>query len=336
MARIGLLVLGIVLLLIGGSDLLRVSREQQPKTMSCERFIHERPETGWLRLGNCDIDYVGAGYRENLRGRIGELFFPVRPAGRRGGPVTIIAATRDPAALDVAQQTIGGGRQPDQEQFLVMMLKIVTSLRASREIVGYARQGLLARMQARRLVSGLGVPVAESFVVIDLYGRPPRLVPAIEAGAGGAALVAALLLHRRRRRSRQRPAVTAAAPGVAAPGTQQPSTYRGLMLLNLPPTATAAMIENAPPLGAREQVVQKLRAALPGVAPDERSRCVFSRPDCSVTVDLGRDEPVATAVVDAEGIGALAVLRHMLETTGWRIFVPRRGAFFDPDHLDAS
>lgn len=332
MLRIVMLLLGGVLLVVGGRGLLRTSGEQQPKTMSCERFIHERAETRWLRLGNCEIDYVGAGYRENLRGQIAELFFPVRPAGRRGGPVVIIAATRDARALEIAQQTIGGGRQPDQEQFLVMMLKIVTSLRASREIVGYARSGPLERMQARRLVTGLGVPVDDSFVVIDLYRRPSRVAPAVQASAGAVALATALVLHRRRRRPRSG---APAGPLVPAPRPAgEPSAFRGLMVLNLPAAATAAMIENAPPLGTRQHVVQTLRAAIPGLVADDRGRCVLVRPDCSVSIDLGRDEPVATAVVDAEGIAARAVLRATLEATGWRLFVPRRGVFFDPDRLD--
>lgn len=339
MLRIALLLLGVVLLLTGGTGLYRVSRERQPKTMTCERFLFERPDNAWLRLGKCDIDYVGAGYREDLRGQISELFFPVRAAGQRGGPVTIVMATRDPKAIEIAEQTIGSDQQPDQEQFLVMMLKIVTNLRASREIVGYARRGVIERVQARRLVSGLGVPLDDSFVVIDLHRRPSLLGPAIQTGVGAAALLAGLLLHRHRRRQRTAPAEAApavtglghVAPQVATP----PSSFRGLMLLNLPPSATAAMIENAPPLGTREQVVEKLRAAMPGAAPDARSRVVFVRPDCSVAIDLGAGEPVATAVVDADGIGARAMLRGILEATGWRLFVPRRGVFFDPDHLDA-
>lgn len=350
MQRFALVLTGIALLLFGAEGLYRALRERQPKTISCERFLRERPENAWLRLGNCEIDYIGAGYRES-RGRIVELFFPVRAVGQpRQAPVAIVVATKDPTAIATAQQTIGDGRTPDQEQFLVMMLKIVTNLRASREIHGYARNSFLEKMQAKRLVSGLAVPVDPQVILVDLYRRPAITLPAIAAGAGALGILAVLFLRLRERRTRRRAAAAAAPVSFEpspmpfepvpaprpVPQAAPPLSLRGLMLLNLPPTADAAMIENAPPLGMRALVVQKLRAAMPGVQPDARGRCVFARPDCSVVVDLGPDEPITTAVIDAEGDGAASVVRGILEASGWRLYAVRAGEFLDPDRLERA
>lgn len=332
-----LLLVGVPLLLLGGEGLYYATRDRQPKTIACDRYLRERPDATWLRLGNCEIDYLGAAYRETSSGAITELFFPVRPIGQqRTAPTAIIMATRDRTALDTAQQTIGAGKQADQEQFLVMMLKIVTNLRASREINGYVRRSFLERLQAQRLVSGLGVPVDSSFIVIDLYGQPSIELPAILAGSGAVSALAGLALLVRGRRGRREPDVALPMPIEAGPPAVHlpPARYRGLMLLNLPPTATPAMVESAPPLGGRAEVVHRLRAAMPGILADERGRCVYTRPDCSALIDLGPGEPVATAVVDAEGDGAGALLRAILETSGWRLFAPRLGTFVDPDHLE--
>ena len=106
-------------------------------------------------MSGCDIDYLGAGYRES-EGQIIELFFPIRPpAQARTTPAALVVATSDSDVLAVAQNTIGGGQQPDQEAFLVMMLRIVTMLKVSREVEGYARSGVmeLLRRAARSPVS---------------------------------------------------------------------------------------------------------------------------------------------------------------------------------------
>jgi hypothetical protein len=50
-------------------------------------------------------------------------------------------------------------------------------------------------------------------------------------------------------------------------------------------------------------------------------------------VDVGRDTLAWAAVVHAEGPEAPAAIRRIADTTGWRIFVPRRGSFLQPHEL---
>src|SRR5688572_7396142 len=142
--RILLLLVSLPLLAIGSEGLYHGLRNQQQTTMTCEQYVQSRPRAAWLRLTGCEMDYLAAGFSETRNGRITELFFPVRPIGqRREAPALVIAATRDPAALASAQKTIGDSLQPNQEQFLVMMLTIVTQLNASREVQGYVRMGVV-------------------------------------------------------------------------------------------------------------------------------------------------------------------------------------------------
>jgi hypothetical protein len=60
---------------------------------------------------------------------------------------------------------------------------------------------------------------------------------------------------------------------------------------------------------------------------------LFDGPDCTIAVALGTSEPVATAVLDARGDGAVRMIRELVAATGWRVFAPRRGIFVDPGQL---
>ena len=355
MIRLLLGIVSIPLLFIGSEGLYHSARNPQQTVMTCEQFARERPAAAWIRLTNCDVDYIGAGYRDS-GGRITELLFPVRPAGQpRNVPATAIVATTDANALSIAERTMGGPQPPDQEAFLVMMLTIVTTLKAAREVEGYVRVGFVERQNARRIVSGLSGPIDPAFVVIDLHQPPPMLVPALEAAAGALALLlfVFLQLQRRRRHSEAPTAVADAAVSAEPPLTERtplaeavipvepsrtapPRRLRGLMLLNLPADAGMELIENAPPLGNRAEVLQKLEAALPGIRAYDHERCALNQPDYAMAISIGSTEPIATAVVEAEGEGAAAAVRSILHATGWRAFSPRRGAFIDPGHLDEA
>jgi hypothetical protein len=348
MLKLVLLLTGLLLLSIGLHDLYRLSGARQQSVVTCEQFVRQRPQSAWLRVTGCEIDYVGAGFRES-GGRVDELVFPVRPAGHpRTEPAALVAATRDQGALAIAQGTIGGGREPDQEQFLVMMLKIVTALRASREIEGVARTGVLERLQARRLLSGLSAPVTPDAVLVDLHARPRVLVPAVLTGAGALAIVIAAVLSLRRRVARSAratpsraepamPAPQAAGAAGAAPahslGAASPPRRLRVLLLALPADADAGTIEHAPPLGDLDDVRATIAQYVPGMHFDAQNRGTVGDREYVIAFDLGRENVVHTAIVDARGARAVTELRRLLSETGWRAYAPKAGVFMDADRL---
>lgn len=316
--------------------------------MSCDAFARGHPDALWLRLTDCELDYLGAGYNES-GGRISELLFPVRAVGRpRSEPAPLVAATRDPAVLALAEDTMGGSRQPDQEQYLVMMLKIVTALRASREIEGYRRAGAVHVLRTGQQLSGMTARLAEDVAVIDLHRPPDLRGPGALAAAGTGMLLAAGLLFRRR--APAAPAQAELLDAIASKRHEKPSMspphdaeasaaqdprhsghLRGVMLLNLPPGAGPEAIEDAPPLGTRAEVADAIDAVFPMVLFGEDGRGTFARHDNLVTFDFGRDDPVATMVVDARGGTAVADVMTLLRATGWRAFAPRAGVFISED-----
>lgn len=332
--EITLLLFSLPLLAFGGESLYRGVRSRQQVTVACEQFMQQPPATAWLRVTGCELDYDGAGYRES-RGQIKALYFPVRPRGQvKTAPALLIVSTEDPEVLAMAQGTMGDGKEPDQEAFLVMMLRIVTALEASREVEGYARTGLV-RMRSRQSLAGLNTTLDPNYVVLDLHARPDFVTPGLIAGGGLLLLMLGLLL--RSRRAAAPTAADIATTPVPIPPSEPPVLARrlpGLMLLNLNPSDGPEAIERAPALGRRGEVRQKLVETLDAVRFGVDGIGKLSAPDAWLTFDLGRGEPVWTIVVEARGHASTGAVRTLAEATGWRIYMPMKGEFVEPAQLE--
>jgi hypothetical protein len=333
--KIALLLVSILLLVMGGEGIYHAAGSRQQVALTCEQITGLPPRTLWLRVSGCDIDYLGAGYRES-KGRIIELFFPVRPATQaRSTPAALVVATRDADVLALAQNTMGGGQQPDQEAFLVMMLRIVTMLRASREVEGYARSGVIELLRTRRALTGLSAPLAPQVLVLDLHARPHFLLPGIEVGFGLLLLILSLRLLARRSPVRtESPEIAPAADEIAQPPTvPAPRRLPALMLLNLDPEADASAVEHAAPLGTRHEVARQMAEVFAGFRVDGEGHGTLRGEDWSLTLHLGAEEKVWTVTADARGDGSIDALETLAGATGWRLFVPKRGVFVDAADL---
>jgi hypothetical protein len=107
-----------------------------------------------------------------------------------------------------------------------------------------------------------------------------------------------------------------------------------VMLLNVSETAGPSDIESAPPLGSRDDVLEQLREVLPDLEVDARGRGQHQGPAHEVRVDLGASDPVHTLVLEASGETGSSLVRWIMEATGWRAFVPKRGCFVEADALE--
>jgi len=322
-ARTALLLIALALLSHGGEELYAAARSRVQVHRTCAEYALQRPASDWVRLSGCELDYVRVGYRE-ADGRLTELLFPLRPAGSDPAlPASVILATHDPAVLEIAAQAIGASApQRDPDAFIAAMLDVVTAMGVSRDIEGLARSPLAA-FRTRPSIAAIHTPLDENFTVVDLRAQPRPLVPAVEIAAGANALLMFLFLSMRARR-RTRSDAGAATEALTTPA---PASLRGLMLLNLPGSATAAEIETAPPLGTQESVREMLASVLPGLSFDDRGCATFTRPDVVARVDLAGGTVVHTAVIALEGEAADATLRRILSKTGWRAFSAKGGSF---------
>lgn len=193
-------------------------------------------------------------------------------------------------------------------------------------------------------------------------GAPDVLVYSLALGAGLAILVASLWLFRPvpppppepsdddraeviERLQRHTEALRAeahegserrqdAAKGGAGRSAEGGISLPAIMLLQVGPDAGLEQIESAPPLGTRAEVLARLRDVLPDVELGADGRGTHTGPDHTVTFDAGPNDVVHTLVVDAAGHTGVSLVRWLMEGTGWRGFVPKRGSFVDPDQLE--
>ena len=87
-------------------------------------------------------------------------------------------------------------------------------------------------------------------------------------------------------------------------------------------------IEYAPPLGNTQEVVDRILTVLGPVIEEEDGGFSVGGDDWRLRFDLGSDNTVWTAVVDARGSSAaVEALDTLARHTGWRVFVPRLGTF---------
>jgi hypothetical protein len=247
----------------------------------------------------------------------------------------MVAVTRNPEALAVAQGTIGQGQQPDEEARTVMTLRLVTLLDAAPEIQGHVRRSVLDTFGRSRRAQVISAPLAPGATVLELNERPGVVLPAALTGAGLALLLVALARLLRNEAAAAPAAAVEAAPRINdAVIPVEGVRINGLMLLNLSPTAGREAIELAPPLGAREDVEQSIARALAGIVFDHRGRGTLTSEAASVNIELG-SEPVAwTAILHGQGRGARDLVRALVAETGWRIYYPKRGAFVDVEDLE--
>jgi hypothetical protein len=113
-----------------------------------------------------------------------------------------------------------------------------------------------------------------------------------------------------------------------------PLKLRGLLLLNLKPDDGLDQIEQAPPLGPRQDVIRVLQEWIPGISFDGQGKGEVSAADHRLELDIGPQPQVHAAVASAEGETAIELLRRVLEREGWRAYAPRAGVFIEPDALD--
>jgi hypothetical protein len=319
--RFALLAIGLPLLALGGEGLYHAVSSHSQQAMTCDQFARRRPRGQWVRLTGCTLDYDAPGYRE-AKGQIAEIYFPVRITGQpRGAPAPLLAATRDAGALAIVQGTIGGGRQPDQEALTVMMLRVVTALKAAREVEGMTRAGVIELLLTRRSLTSFPVPLADGYAVVDLHKRPDFVLPGVEAAAGLLAVLLFLVAGRARRGAKGGAAELPLGKTPVAEGLP------AMLLLNLEPSAGPEAIEHAPPLGLRADVQARLAAALGTLKFDKVGRGSVKHADAALDFEIGTTDPVWSITVRASGPGALGAVRELAATEGWRVYVPKRGAF---------
>jgi hypothetical protein len=321
LVRRALLLLSVAILAHGAEGIYYAARNRQIASVTCPEFMLRPPNAEWLRVVGCDIDYMHPAFAAS-RDRVTELFFAMRPRNDpRDAPVSLVVASRDPQVLAIAQQTLGPRTDLDEETFTVAMLRVVSVLRAAREVDGYARKGVLERALVRHALTGFDAPLTSRVMVLDLHARPSFVRPVVETGTGLLGALAAIGF--RRRRFHEQPAAVGKPPAASLERRLPPA-----MLVNLDVSAAVSEIEYAPPLGDHAEVAARISTILGPLTDEGGGRYHVGGADWRMGLDLGRDTVVWTVALDVRGSdAAIDALDRLVRATNWRVFVPRLGTF---------
>ena len=107
-----------------------------------------------------------------------------------------------------------------------------------------------------------------------------------------------------------------------------------LLLLALDVSSGPDAIETAPPLGSHAEVVSILCGVIPDLAVDQ-IHAVLTRPDRSVRIALGPDDPVPTAVRRSARRGRSGTGERGAADDRLAWFAPKTGLFVSADDLEA-
>jgi hypothetical protein len=321
----------------GVEGMYHALRGREKVAIDCVDLTRATPASHNLLVTGCEIDFAGSGYRES-GGQIAEIFLPARPAGRTVA-APLVVATREPEALALARSAFAG-RTPTPDQSIEAMRKIAARIHVTSAIDGLARAGTIERWRSRRILSGLAAPLSDNALLVDFKGAPDFLTPLLALGSG---LLFALLPFALR--AARRPAAVepppAPSPDPLPPFERFPPvpvpltvTLPRMLLLNLDVSSGPEAIETADALGTRPDVIAILRGVIPDLELDVSGR-FLARPDGSIRLDLGSQDHIATAVVEARGEAGVALVKEILLMTGWRAFAPKTGLFVTVEELTA-
>ena len=335
MLRIAFLLLSLPVVAHGAEALYYAVRSREITTVTCDQLTRGVPAARWLRVTGCDIDYMHPAFTQS-DDRVNSLYFAMRPRGTPAdAAVSLIVATRDPAALSAAKPVLTSATPIDEETFTVAMLRVVNVLHAAREVQGFVRSGVIERLLARRELAGFNAPLAPDAIVLDVHARPSLVRPVIETSAGLALAAAAVVVRSRRRDIAAGRGFSPAdvGQGFSPAGDERaPQTLmRRLppaMLLDLDASAPISEIEHAPPLGDEENVLARIAGVLGPLTRDDDGTYRVGGSDWMLTFDVGRDPVVWTVVVGVHGSEAAdEALERLARDTTWRVFIPRLGTF---------
>ncbi len=169
--RFGCLALvSFVMLWGGGQGVYTWATNRQPVAMSCQDFVGAKPRAKWLRLTGCEVDLLGASYKQSIGGRIKEAYLPVRPPGEEdGAALHVLLSTRDDAMLSLLARMAD---IEEEKELLQFMLENRETLRQTRDVEGLMQFGIDLTSEDRAKLAGLDDSLAEDFAILAEGEKP--------------------------------------------------------------------------------------------------------------------------------------------------------------------
>jgi hypothetical protein len=163
----------------GATNLWVAMSDRSPTEISCADYAKHRPDAKWLRLTHCEADLENMAVMQDKSNKISAVYIPLRAEGTTGGQTTVVIKRTDDDMLELA------GKLDAKDLPQPLAGRIMKQLEEPTE--GLAEFGLDMEDKDNKRLQGLGLGLANDFVVIARGKEPRVLLPlvAFVLGLGG-------------------------------------------------------------------------------------------------------------------------------------------------------
>lgn len=198
MIRLVLLVGALLIFLFasGGHDIYTAAVDKQPVTLTLHDFIAKKPESHWLVLKDCTLDYTEASTKKS-KGRITEVYVPVTdPKGPKEQKVHVLLSMESARDIAVVEAMEGFKTEDDVVKYNKAH---PNTLIQTRDVEGLVEYGVDLNESTRKELADLNKNTDPDFILLR-DGQRPDMGTGIAKVLGGFALLGVTIFFVLRRR----------------------------------------------------------------------------------------------------------------------------------------
>ena len=171
-----ILLLGLMFVGMGASELKEKSDIKAPTALTWQQFIVQKPESGWFRISGAQLEVADALWVEDLiGGKMGNIYVPARLADNETveeTPIEMLVVIDDPKIVATVKELKQLDKGTD-EAALKYVLSHAEQLIIQRPLVGTISEGLDSIDSAdERAIMGADVPLAGDLVILQENVKP--------------------------------------------------------------------------------------------------------------------------------------------------------------------
>jgi hypothetical protein len=168
-------------------------QNREPLETTCADYLKERPSAKWLRLTHCEADHANIAYEEASDHEIRRVYVPLRAEGEEQAGHTVIVVERDDQEMRDVMAKLRQDKPSD------------ATIEKAGRLLGEPTEGLVKfgidlSDKEQDQLRGLGLGLADDFVIIDRGGKP-KLWLALAASLAGLAIIGFVVRALIRRRT---------------------------------------------------------------------------------------------------------------------------------------
>jgi hypothetical protein len=178
----------IALLVYGINEIMQAGKYSQPKVMSYEQFVQQKPEEGWYRITGAFYDLTGGihfhrEFDKDDINNISEIYVPVFSVAEMASDsksepkVKLIVQTRNPGMLETYRSFGSSSGSMSKEQVLDYLKQHADQIYVRKDVEGMVKSGLNSEDSDKtKELAKLSANLDPDYVLLEEGKKPSMLV----------------------------------------------------------------------------------------------------------------------------------------------------------------